>query len=293
MGQVRRVLDIEHALHWAYRDELPKQRDDESRSRHGPRAPLSSLARYVAHGTIIDTSYRDPGFPAAMGSPHDDAHRIHAAVQALRPEDISVDGYARRFGSDPVGIDVDDIALVAVQGVGALIQSRARLGSRPDFLEAPAIEGFKGPNGHRAVFCKVKRKIETNGRIYDVERDEPVADAKRRAGFWPAGSFSRISYVPGRVSLIAEWAEYAAWHAGLCVLAQHLAPLLTSICPTPPSAPARPWMGDVDAKSSGRIHAVAGAPGRDKAKVYGRRAPLRPAEPVRHLPPSAYEPSAA
>src|ERR1044071_3550593 len=80
----KRSLNIEAALTWTYRDELPKgYRQRHDREPEGPRLPTSPLLRLLALGTAVDGWTREPGFPLAMGEPHPDALRIEAAVAGL------------------------------------------------------------------------------------------------------------------------------------------------------------------------------------------------------------------
>jgi hypothetical protein len=68
----RRVLDIEDAPRWAFRDELPK------RAAGGALAAgstVSPMFRYADLGGRIDDWSREPGFPAAL------ARRISSAAR--------------------------------------------------------------------------------------------------------------------------------------------------------------------------------------------------------------------
>ncbi len=72
----KRFVDIEHALRWAYRDELPK------RLRGGP--TFTDLTRPPPSDFFEDDGVtREPGYPAALGEPHPDAIAIEAAVKGL------------------------------------------------------------------------------------------------------------------------------------------------------------------------------------------------------------------
>jgi hypothetical protein len=74
----RRVLDIEDALRWAFRDELPKR----GGGTFGHEA-ISPMFRYADLVGRVDESTRDAGFPAALGDPHPDALAIEGRVLAL------------------------------------------------------------------------------------------------------------------------------------------------------------------------------------------------------------------
>src|SRR5258706_11880489 len=95
----KRFLDIETALRWAYRDELPK-RDHTAVPKHALNervwSPYTRPADFPEvspsfreatgggpSGGYADGWSRDPGFPAALGEPHPDAFAIEAAVKGL------------------------------------------------------------------------------------------------------------------------------------------------------------------------------------------------------------------
>src|SRR5260221_13486685 len=80
-ASAKRFLDIEAALRWAYRDELPKRQ-------HGGRydsrdLTAASMSRLAAADDEQPCDQREPGFPAAMGDPHPDAEMIEKAVKHL------------------------------------------------------------------------------------------------------------------------------------------------------------------------------------------------------------------
>src|SRR4051812_34003787 len=93
----RRPLDVESALSWAFRHELPKRRKPEALAylqAAGHTSPhvdhlapagfpsVCPMFKNAALGTSIDFP-REPGFPASAGEPHPDALVIERAVAAL------------------------------------------------------------------------------------------------------------------------------------------------------------------------------------------------------------------
>lgn len=282
------MLDIEHVLQWAYRDELPKRRDDRYEGSGGAR--VSPMFRLCALGGRVDNWNREPGFPASMGPPHPDALCIEHAVAGLVPADIDIAGYAYGFGRNPPGIDIDEIAARAAGQVAAIVATRARLGARPDHGPFDAVEPVTATNGKVTVFTEEERGIERNGECYTVRAAVPIPDSKRRGGFYPTGAFTKIRHVPGRVATFVERAEYAAWRAGLVILADRLEDTLASVRPTAPAAPLRPWDGEIDLNASGRTLTVAGAAAAGKVPVPTRGRPVRSQHgPVRQIfpPPAA------
>jgi hypothetical protein len=57
--------------------------------------------------------------------------------------------------------------------------------------------------------------------------------------------------------------------------------------PSRPAAPARPWLGEKDAKHTGKVLTIAGTHVAAKAKVYPTRAPQPQRFPVRHIDPKS------
>src|SRR5258708_8692869 len=148
----KRFLDIETALRWAYRDELPKRQ-------HGGRydtrdLTAASMSRLV--GAAADDErpcdQREPGFPAALGDPHPDSIIIESAVKHLG------DWAGHRFADermDAVTRDIplrDDPAPIAVEAIAAMsgtVTINARMASRPKWSpETPTPRRPPGPNAN-------------------------------------------------------------------------------------------------------------------------------------------------
>jgi hypothetical protein len=63
MDRSRRIVDVEDALAWAFREEVPKRA---SGGDVGPmRSSVAPMWRHGVFGTRIDNWSREPGFPAA------------------------------------------------------------------------------------------------------------------------------------------------------------------------------------------------------------------------------------
>src|SRR5260370_8328394 len=79
----KRFLDIETALRWAYRDELPKrQHGGRYDSRDLTAASISCLAAAAADDEQ-PCDHRDPAFPAALRDPHPASIIIESPVKHL------------------------------------------------------------------------------------------------------------------------------------------------------------------------------------------------------------------
>jgi hypothetical protein len=255
----RRVWDIEEALRWCYRDEMPKRSANDGSGASEP-SSVSPMFRWCAFGGRVDNWTREPGFPTVLGPPHADALLIHGVVEALTVEDIlpRIQDYAHRYGCNPPGIDVEILAEQAAGQVVALVQTRARLGARPDHGPDPEVLPVRSENGGKiTVYYEEEGSVTArDGTVYPgLKREVPVPDAKKRAGadpYFPTGSYVKLKYLPGRIATYTERAEYATWHAALVLLADRL-DHLTSIEARYPNAARRPWAGDRDLNRTGVV----------------------------------------
>jgi hypothetical protein len=82
MAAHKRLVDVEDALVWAFRDELPKRAPGGNVIAAG--SSVSPMWRYGLFGARINNWSREPGFPAAPGDPHPDALGIEARTLALK-----------------------------------------------------------------------------------------------------------------------------------------------------------------------------------------------------------------
>jgi len=236
----RRVLDIEDALRWAYRDELPKQQHS---SGLGAGSSISPMFRMAAFGGPIDNWSREPGFPAAAGDPHPDAVVIGTHVQRLeRFAGHVLDGDS---GLMMGGLPIDERAVLryATTRMVGLVMVNAKLRARPTWSELPRPRAAIGPNGKPAVLRVVMRP-DPFGKLTVPEE---VACPPLRKNYYPAGAYCPLVWDPDPGEIATERAEYLAWWMALDILAGELAGGLTSIAVLPPSAPRLPWAGDREA----------------------------------------------
>lgn len=248
---LRRVLDIETVLSWAFRDEAPKLRSDPS-GRAEP-SQVSPMFRLCALGGRVDNWSREPGFPAALGAPHPDALRVVEAVNALDASDLDLTGWAAWAGGEPPGVDLDIMAGNALRDVVAIVTLAARSGERPYWAPDQAVEPKRGANGHPAVFGKVKGTLTLrDGSTVEAEREEVLPSRKRAGGDYPTGAYCKLLYMPGRVKTWEARAEYAAWVRALAVLVERLADL-SSIRVTGSGAPEQPWENAAEPFRTGRV----------------------------------------
>jgi len=223
-SQVKRQLDIEKLLHWAFRDELPKKGIEWASS-----SGISPMFRLADLGTRVDDWSREPGFPVAVGAPHPDSLLVEGAVERLA--DVDVDWPATRRGGmigSLAGLLADNEPTLASLTIGrvGLVAMHARMGTRPRWDMNPLPEPVVGRNGKAVV-----QYLGDDGRLVDGRRNgNPGAGARCPLMWFPAPravAFARI--------------EYSVWHASLLELAAALEDQLEFNRALPPAASSAPW----------------------------------------------------
>ena len=248
----KRALDIEALLTWAYRHELPKRRDGDDQGPNFGFPKVSPMFRHADLGTRVENFSREPGMPAALGEPHPDALLVEAAVLDLaRHAD-------HRFGGDlglctylPAGLD--DVAAMT-RSMGELVnivQVHARLGHQPTFAKSPEPSAVIGKTGKVQVFrMRTEQRADREGILRTYPLEEPVtAVAKDR---YPTGAYCAIEWDCPK-AILRERADYAAWWAGLDLLAHELRGKLETISVLDIAAPQRPWAGEVAIATPRRV----------------------------------------
>jgi hypothetical protein len=253
----KRFLDVEYALRWAYRDELPKRHHGGSSWIAG--TPLTPVR--VNFSDIGEYFRREPGFPEAAGEPHPDAFLIEAAAKGLE----AWKGHG--FGPDPAqsglmhGIDHMDIdhvqaGMEAVAAMAGIVSVNARAATRPRWSrKLPEPFPDNGQNGKPRVLIDETfvEMVDRKGVYYEPTRDpEPgaitfikaVPSPPIRAGLYRQGAYCPLVYRPSPAGVVAQRAEYAAWRMGLEILAGELDGRLATIGVLTPAAPWRPWCFD-------------------------------------------------
>ncbi|MGU3540015.1 hypothetical protein [Methylobacterium sp. A54F] len=247
----RRVLDIEDVLRWAFREELPKRRDDaDGQMRAFP--SISPMFAMAALGGRVENFSREPGFPLAMGDPHPDALIVEAAV-------LDLQRFAQhRFAGDlglltylPPGLDEHAVMSRAMEQIVDLVRIKVRLGSRPTFAASPIPAAIVDRRGRpRVVVQRMENRVDGFGRIRSHPVEEPCgAEGRDR---YPKGAYCPVHWDDPN-AILFERAEYATYWAALDLLAHELAGKLASIAVLPPAAAQRPWAGEMDAAKPKRI----------------------------------------
>jgi hypothetical protein len=249
-GKAKRALEIERALHWAYRDELAK------RAVSSAEGIWDRMSQYGSLGGINP----DPGHGAAQryphfGLPHPDAEKIEQAVSALPDLILDWSASCDAIMGDLAGIiEKRDILMVRSLRTAALVTMHAGMGTRPDWRSDP-------PRPVRVPSKQDASRPMLVGVCHGANRYSP-------------GSYNPLQYEPSPMSIAVDRAEYCAWHRGLVTLAESLE--LAEIQLLPPSAPAQPWLGEREPPR--RVFAVGERP------PHERPLPLKPQRP-RALPP--------
>jgi len=175
----KRFLDIEVALRWAYRDELPKRHRGRGSWIDG--TSLSPAGSSHPDAIEDEGASREPGYPAALGEPHADALAIEQAVKGLTawaghgfgPEDAA----GLMHGFEHMEIDHAQAGAEAVAAMPGTVAVHARAGTRPKWSrELP--EPFpdrSGKNGKPKVLIDETfvQTIDRRGRVRYEPADDP------------------------------------------------------------------------------------------------------------------------
>ena len=270
MADPKRSLDIETALRWAFRDELPKvsalNRDEVDAPRAGDRgrAPKDFVTDVQL---MIDMPTNCFGVVKAIGSrgsPHPDAILIGDAVAGLDGMVMGVpESWKPLAEMDDLSPEVTRLVQVAVDGIAGEVEGGRRLfGMRPSFVvqryaqsggapdwraEVPAVKvvsAFGKPSWFvmRRTWSK---SVDGRDIAHEVEEDGYNARSKRPYG----DAYRKIYLAPDPTPAIRARAEYEVWHAALDALVEDLASCLATIRLSPTRRTARPWIWDGDAPS--------------------------------------------
>lgn len=235
-------MDIEDALIWAYRDEMPKRTA-------GGSDGASSIAMMMELGTAIDSWSLEPGFPLACGEPDPDAVLIDEAVKRLASfADQPIDGDLD-LAPEVVALGADEQAAMrrALLMVAGTVVRCAKLGIRPFWpSENPKPKALIGGNGKPMVARWATITQEAlRGPVY---YEDLVAAEAFRKDVYHSGAFCPLEFTPDPQSFVEERADYAAWWSALDRLAHELRGTLKCITTNAPAAPERPWIDPGEAE---------------------------------------------
>ena len=231
------AFDVEQLLVWAYRDELSK---DQTSSAEGIWDEIRDYAFLGGVEPDVSVAQRYD-----LGLPDTDAVWIERAVSSL--QDLIIDWEA---SSDAVMGDLApllttrDSLMLRPLKTAALVTMHAKMDTRPDWRDRIPqpymVPAAKGSTSRAAIVGECRGK-----------------------NFYTTGSYCPLTWEPSPVVFALARAEYAAWHRGLCTLAETL--VLERHVALPPKAPAQPWW------ASPPTHRIFAAGERSRTKL-----PLKP-----------------
>jgi hypothetical protein len=261
----RREMTVEEALRWAVRDELPKLiREQESGGLGSRTHPMWAGGLFPR----VDNWNREPGLPAALGTCHPDAVRINDALLAIDPADLDLSGYLISYklaeGFSPLAV-----MEAARERALVIVLTCARQGIRPDLGGGPEFEPATTENGKITIWQKVQTPAGEgpDGRPWFTTTEARVQTRgdKRGGTAYPTGSYCKLHWTRDGADVAESRARYAVWHAMLLLLEERLS--LASIKLKPMTAPARPWLDEVDPEQERRVIASE-KPWQDVAELH-------------------------
>ncbi|MBS7699182.1 MULTISPECIES: hypothetical protein [unclassified Chelatococcus] len=255
---MKRTMDIEAVLRWAYREELPKALGSANGPSDSIRPGWAGISSYAQLLAVIDYN-RYGVLPdlTALDAPHVDAVRVFDAVRALDGCAVEVPDAWDPLGDMPeIGDDAASLAAQALQratyidqqgqrhfrGRRQLVERFALMGGCPVWeMDVPERKVERqASTGQPAWFIdRVVYEETCDGRV--VERTVTVEGYNHTRRRPYPGAYQRTYLEPDPVPGIIGRIEYELWHAALALLVEDLADGLESIALTPCARPARPW----------------------------------------------------
>lgn len=259
----KRRMEIEAALVWAFREELPKAAPA-GRPEYfpGPQAPGGGgTERATATwGTLPDNLYGVVFDPASMGEPHGDALAIHAAVMAL-DDGLAPDFPADWSGFAPELVGLGSAAQVAIgrmltaigpmgpaAGAGVMwrrpsdiVRTAAILGAPSGWeIDVPVVRDVADDRGQTRWFRRVVLE-GARGTGYEVEVDGFDHKARRPYG----DAYRKTVLDPDPIDALVARARWQVWRAALDVLVEDLAGALAEVEVTASDRSWAPWSDGV------------------------------------------------
>lgn len=253
---MKKPIDIEVFVRWAYRDELPKEQTQTSFLRPDTFTnPAMAISKVQNLGTTIDEpDIRNryglvPDF-TAQTSPHEDAVRVYNAVRRLGELDLDLPedwypltdlGDLGKEGPAAVVRAINAVSLADitgrrhlrdVHGPVRLIERAAILGPVDWHAEKPVRKLRAHWNGKARWFIMEKT---AEGVEYEADGFD---NAKRRP---KNGAYQKEYLDPDPIDAAIARADYEIWHACLGALYDDLVGRLDDFDVTPTQRSARPW----------------------------------------------------
>jgi hypothetical protein len=261
---MKRTMDIEAVLRWAYREELPKAVDTGRDRPASVRPGWDAVESYAQLLTIIDCN-RYGVLPnlAEPGAPHPDAIAVWQAVRDLDGFEIVVpddwapmadigalDGEAPALAQQALAraTVMDAAGRRRLKGQSRLVEKHALLGGCPawemDVPEKKVVRQAK--TGQPAWFLDriIYDEILDGGYVERTVTVDGFNQTRRRP--YP-GAYQRTYLDPDPVPALVGRIEYEVWHAALGVLVNELDGALETVVVTAADRPLRPWDGEARA----------------------------------------------
>ncbi|WP_298981535.1 hypothetical protein [uncultured Roseibium sp.] len=256
---MRKQIDIEKLLKWAYCEELPKG------GRDGGGTSVSSsnflaILELILLGVQVDKSGGTPDHQLAgfFDEVHPDALKVHEAVCSFNelaldlPDDWCPMPELREFGEygdAAIRAAVNSLTLIDADGerrlkqpLGLMLQSLAISGECPNgHGEAPVLRTVCGDNGGPIWFRLVKATYydESNTRVTtQIEQDDGWDKYRRRP---KRGAYQKKFLHPDPHQTLVARGKYQLWLAVLMELVEMLSERLTDFVPIASPRVAEPW----------------------------------------------------
>lgn len=215
---MKKTLDVEKLLQWAYRDELPKKGMVES---------SPGWDHISSYGGRIDEGDH-ARFPVALGGPHPDALVVEQAVQALAKH-VLIDW------AESITTLLGELIDYHVQSQWrcgtpfsprALVVMHARMGTRPPWeSEPPRLVRVIGPNG------------------------KPVVNGVTPKGRYLLGAHCPLRLEPSVDLIVSGRAEYSVWRQSLDAVRESLSGWpMREYAIGGIAAASEPWLDDAEIK---------------------------------------------
>jgi hypothetical protein len=262
-----RIMTIEKAVAWAFREELPRDHSGAALRRPGSIRPgwgsVSSFAQLLA---VIDDNRFGvvPDLAGLEVPPHQDAITIGNAVMALGDrftvpddweplQDCALGPHAGRINREIIErMGVADGANMADRRLfvppSRLVVRHAILGGCPEWDGDKPVEVVERlPDGRPRWVLRTRRALPLGSigadgvpTMHTFEEERDGWCARRRVPL--AGAVLRTSFRPDPVALGVARAEYEIWHAALTAVADDVAGKLTDMRLDEWGRTARPWV---------------------------------------------------
>lgn len=236
---MKRTIDIEALLGWAYCDELPKVAH--AGAFVAPRA-ASAWGAISAQGALMAEAVRDgrpndygvlPGLSLMDEPLHPDARRIGDIVNRLGGVRFALPEGWRPFG-DMTALSDDDRAALDAQALATLagpervtdIDARhlvihhAIMGGAPDWRGGQIVRSPVTYDNGRPMFFRRETRVDSLGLAYETEM---IVTRDRRKGGYPPGSYQKAVFRPSPERISRRRADYQVWLAALDLICDWLA----------------------------------------------------------------------